>query len=174
MRGGAVGVSWRLAAVNAQGSAVHQQPPIANRAWPLCLSARGNGGAFFSSGSCCCLTLPERAGARCCTLAAAAAVRALQKRMGAWGVLLRPGWCCCCRALQKRAGTALLFTPGHAVAGGVRMFIRGPASCISTPAACLTNSIPLGSIPGSRAPLSSVLEGISKPATPHKKLRALS
>ena len=35
------------------------------------------------------------------------------------------------------------------------------------------NSIPLGSIPGSRASLSSVLAGISKPATPHKKLRAL-
>jgi hypothetical protein len=46
-------------------------------------------------------------------------------------------------------------------------------ACISTPAASLTNPIPLGSIPGSRASLSSVLVGISKPATPHKKLRAL-
>ena len=35
------------------------------------------------------------------------------------------------------------------------------------------NSIPLGSIPGSRASLSSVLAGMSKPATPHQKLRAL-
>ena len=85
-------------------------------------------------------------------------------------------------AVSSIAGVANIFffvapTPawaGPAVYAGTCRGGRGscisPGAYISTPAASLIKPIPpLGSIPGFRAPLSSALAGMSKPATPHKK-----
>jgi hypothetical protein len=85
-----------------------------------------------------------------------------------------------CGCFISIAGVANIFCSaplvwaGPAVYAGTCRGGRGscisPGAYISTPAASLIKPIPpLGSIPGFRAPLSSVLAGISKPATPHKK-----